>query len=137
MAADKYQDMAKLVNYRDLDLNFFRHPVTNDVSSVSDTEAIKRSVRQLLSFKRYEKPFHPEINAGVYDSFFDPMNSLQVEGLKDMIKALIHKHEKRVILNQVGINQNLDSNEIDVTLYFTVINLQTPLNFTVSLVRNR
>jgi len=129
--------MEKIINYRDLDLNFTRHPFSNDVSQFVDTEAVKKAVVNLLSLKRYEKPFHPEINSGIYDSFFDPMNPLQANALKDSISGILKRYEKRIILNNIGISQNYDGNDISITLVFSIINLQTPTNFTVTLVRNR
>jgi len=35
-------------NYRDIDLDFARNPVTNDVNVVEDVIAVKRSVRNLV-----------------------------------------------------------------------------------------
>ena len=34
--------------YVDLDLDFTSHPVTNDVVKITDVEAVKRSVRNLI-----------------------------------------------------------------------------------------
>ena len=47
--------------FKDLSLNFNQNPVTKDITKVTDVEAIKRSVRNLISINHYEKPFHPEI----------------------------------------------------------------------------
>lgn len=68
---------------------------------------------------------------------FEPMNILQVDKLKEAIKNLLNKYETRILVNDVSIKQNLDSNEINVYLYFTVINIQTPVSYTVKLLRNR
>ena len=46
--------------YVDLDLDFTRHPVTNDVVKIEDVDAVKRSVRNLINTNFYERPFHPE-----------------------------------------------------------------------------
>ena len=35
--------------YKDLDLNFGRNAVTNDVNKLTDVEAVKRSVRNLIN----------------------------------------------------------------------------------------
>ena len=39
--------------YKDLDLNFGRNPVTNDLSKVEDVDAVKRSVRNLVQTNFY------------------------------------------------------------------------------------
>ena len=57
--------------YVDLDLNFTRHPVTNDVVKIEDVDAVKRSVRNLVNTQFYERPFHPEMGCGVRDLLFE------------------------------------------------------------------
>ena len=51
--------------FKDLNLNFAPNLVTNDVSKLTDIEAIKRSVRNLVQLNHYEKPFHPEIGSNI------------------------------------------------------------------------
>ena len=45
--------------FSDLDLNFQRNPITKDVAMKLNEEAVKRSLKNLILLKRYEKPFHP------------------------------------------------------------------------------
>jgi len=52
-------------HYRDLDLFFTRTNNNNDVNRVEDVQAIKRSVRNLVLLNQYEKPFQPNIYAGL------------------------------------------------------------------------
>ena len=51
--------------YSDLDLNFGRNTVTSDVNKLTDVEAVKRSVRNLINTSHFERPFHPEIGSDV------------------------------------------------------------------------
>ena len=53
--------------YSDLDLFFSAKGVSKDISKVTDIQADKRSVRNLVLTNHYEKPFHPEIDSGVRD----------------------------------------------------------------------
>ena len=129
--------MQKIVNYRDLDLNFNRHPLTNDVTQLTESESVKRALRNLLSFKRYEKPFHPEINSGIYDSLFENVSSLQLDAMKTAVQLLVKKYEPRVILYDVVILPNLDGNSFSVTLTYSIVNIQTPVSFTFNIQRNR
>ena len=47
--------------YKDLDLDFGRNSTTNDVNKLTDVEAVKRSVRNLINTSHYDSPFHPEM----------------------------------------------------------------------------
>ncbi len=41
--------------YKDLDLNFGRNVVTGDVNKLTDVEAVKRSVRNLINTSHFER----------------------------------------------------------------------------------
>ncbi|SVB97382.1 uncharacterized protein METZ01_LOCUS250236, partial [marine metagenome] len=59
--------------YIDLDLFFQRMEPSNDVNTITDVQAVKRSVRNLVLLNPYEKPFHPEIGSGVRGMLFELM----------------------------------------------------------------
>ena len=123
--------------YRDLDLNFGKHPITNDVSQLTDIEAVKRSIRNLLQLKKYEKPFHPEINPGVGDLLFENPSSLTIDMLRERVSSVIRKYETRAKLIDVRVISALDSNSVAISIIFTVAPYQNPTTFNVNLVRNR
>ena len=56
--------------YKDLDLDFTRNVVTNDVVKIEDVNAVKRSVKNLIQTNHYERPFHPEIGCGIRELLF-------------------------------------------------------------------
>lgn len=129
--------MAKTVHYRDLDLNFSRHPISNDTAMLVETESVKRALRNLLRFKRFEKPFHPEIDSGIQDMLFELVSPLQINKLKDVIRELIAKYEPRVILHTLDIRSNLDDGDVQIDIKFTVINFQNVISFSLDLSRSR
>ena len=45
--------------YSDLDLFFGKKTSDNDINKVTDVQAVKRSIRNLVLLNHYEKPFHP------------------------------------------------------------------------------
>ena len=53
--------------YKDLNMSFTKNPATKDVARLTDVEAVKRSVRNLILTNRFERPFHPEIGSSVRD----------------------------------------------------------------------
>ena len=61
--------------YRDLDLFFTRRSRDSDVNVLTNIQAIKRSVRNLVLTNFYEKPFHPEIGSGVRGLLFEIDNN--------------------------------------------------------------
>ena len=112
--------------YRDLDL-FFSKKSNKDVNKVTDVEAVKRSVRNLVLTNFYEKPFHPEIGSGVRDMLFENMSPLTAVVLAKKVEDVIENFEPRARLIGVRALPNLDRNEYEVTIEFFVVNTPTEL----------
>ena len=124
--------------YSDLDLFFSAKGVSKDISKVTDIQAGKRSVRNLVLLNHYEKPFHPEIGSGVRDILFEPMTPITAHVLTRKIEDVIENFEPRVKLISVRAQPNLDRNEYEVTVEFYVINTPTELvDLTIMLERLR
>tara|TARA_B100000282_G_C31339128_1_gene312540 strand:- start:89 stop:517 length:429 start_codon:yes stop_codon:yes gene_type:complete len=112
--------------YRDLDL-FFRRKSDNDVNKVTDIEAVKRSVRNLILLNSYEKPFHPEIAGDVRALLFENMTPLTAAVIARKIQDVIENFEPRARLVGVNTTPNFDRNAYNVGVYFYVVNAPTEL----------
>ena len=124
--------------WKDLDLFFSRKLGSDDVNTLTDVTAVKRSVRNLILTNHYEKPFHPEIGSGVRDMLFEPMTPLTAHVLTRKIEDVIVNFEPRVRLIDVTAWPNLDRNEYECTISFFVVNTPTELvDLTVFLERLR
>ena len=124
--------------YTDLDLFFGKKDTSSDINMVTDIQAVKRSVRNLVLTNHYEKPFHPEIGSGVRDMLFEPMTPLTAHVLTRKIEDVIVNFEPRVRLIDVTAWPNLDRNEYECTVSFFVVNTPTEqIDLTVMLERLR
>ena len=113
--------------YRDLDLFFAKKQGSDDISKITDVEAVKRSVRNLVLLNYYEKPFNPEIGSDVRDLLFENMSPLTSVVLARAIEDVIENFEPRVRLINVRAFPNLDRNDYEVTIEFFVVNTPTEL----------
>ena len=107
--------------YKDLDLSFGRNVVTNDVNKLTDVEAVKRSVRNLINTSHFDRPFHPEIGSSVRSMLFEPMTPLTALNLQRKVQEVLINFEPRIKLVQIVSNPNIDSNSYDLRIYFYVI----------------
>ena len=112
---------------RDLDLYFGRTSGTKDISVVTDIQAIKRSIRQLVLLNQYEKPFHPEIYGGVISSLFEPMDPLTASVIATQIEEVVSQNEPRVNLMNVRALEDWERNSYEITVEFFVRNAPTEL----------
>ena len=124
--------------YTDLDLFFSKKISDSDISKVTDIQAVKRSVRNLILLNHYEKPFHPEIGSGVRDILFEPMTAITAIILNRKIEDNINNFEPRAKLISVRSIPDLDQNAYNVSIEFFVVNTPTELvDLTVMLERLR
>ena len=113
--------------YSDLDLFFSKNAGNTDINKITDVQAVKRSIRNLVLLNHYEKPFHPEIGSGVRDMLFELMTPVTAQILARKIQDVIENYEPRARLVGVRANPNLDRNEYNVTIEFYVVNAPTEL----------
>ena len=126
--AQSQNDISRNVRqYKDLDLFFGKTQGSADISKITDIEAVKGSVRNLVLTNFYEKPFHPEIGSGVRDILFENMTPVTSVVLAKKIEDVIENFEPRARLIGVRALPNLDRNEYEVTIEFFVVNTPTEL----------
>ena len=113
--------------YKDLNLNFGRHPVTKELNTLTDAAAVKRSVRNLVQYGYYEKPFHPEIGSNIRRTLFETLSPITAVMLSEQIENVIRTYEPRVELHRVDSIPNLDRNAYDVRIEFFIVNAPAEL----------
>jgi phage baseplate assembly protein W len=123
--------------YKDLDLDFTRHPVTNDVIKIEDVNAVKRSVRNLVNTQFYERPFHPELGCGVRDLLFENFTPMTGIFIRRKIEEVLVNYEPRANISSIAVNEDADRNGINVEVNFYVLNLPNPVSVTTTLQRIR
>jgi len=109
------------VRYSDLDLDFGRNSVTNDVNKLTNVESVKRSVRNLINTTHFDRPFHPEIGGDVRTLLFEPMTPLTALNIQRKVEEVLVNFEPRISLVQIAANPNPDANSYDLSIYFYVI----------------
>jgi hypothetical protein len=118
-------------------MDFVRNTVTNDVQTVDNVNAVKRSVRNLIQTNFYERPFQPELGCGIRELLFEPYSPLTAVFLKRKIAEVITNYEPRVNLESIALDDDPDRNRLKVDLYFYVVGVTQPVMVTTFLQRLR
>jgi phage baseplate assembly protein W len=124
-------------DFIDLNLDFARNIVTNDVVKIEGVDAVKRSVKNLIQTNFYERPFHPEIGCGVRELLFENFTPVTGIFIQRKVEEVITNYEPRARISSVTVNEQPDRNGIDVTVYFYVMNMPNPVSVTTVLQRIR
>ena len=123
--------------FKDIDLDFGRNVVTNDVNTVTDIIAIKRSVKNLIQTNFYERPFHPELGCGVRELLFENFTPITGVFIKRKIAEVLANYEPRITLNSIRLDDDQDNNRLVVDIYFYIVGIPGPQKVSTFLQRLR
>ena len=112
--------------FRDINLSFKRHPVTNDLVSIRDEDAIKRSVKNIIFTILGEKPFEPNFGSVINDALFDLDTNLNEIRIQDEITSSLKEYEPRISNIIVTVTVAPDTNEMNCTVQYDIVGLSTP-----------
>ena len=123
--------------YKDLNLDFSFNSATKDIQKITDVEAVKRSVRNLINLNHYEKPFHPEVGSNLRAMLFELMTPQMNHVISKQIQKLITNYEPRARLVQVATIPDFDRNAYNCKIFFYVVNQPEPVTVETFLERLR
>ena len=112
--------------FKDINLSFKRHPVTNDVVAIRDEDAIKRSVKNIIFTILGEKPFEPLFGSVINDALFDLSTNLSQVAVADEITSSLLNHEPRIADIDVTVTVAPDTNEMNCTVQYSIVGIPAP-----------
>ena len=113
----------KSKSFRDFSLTFEKNAVTNDVLSLKNEAAIKESVRNIILYNFYEKPFDPFFGGNIIGLLFEnstPTLSIEVE---NRIRTAVEVHEPRVTAVSVEVDFTEDQNELNCSVSYLILGI--------------
>ena len=113
--------------YYDLDLFFGKKISDNDINKITDVEAVKRSIRNLVQLNVYDKPFHPEVSGGVREMLFENMTPVVSSIIARQVEDVIDNFEPRARLVSVRALPDFDRNAYEIQVSFYVVNTPTEI----------
>ena len=113
--------------FKDISLSFTPHPITKDLTILKNENAIKKSVRNLVQTIPTERFFNSALGSEVRDSLFDFVDFGTASVIQDQILNTIENFEPRVDDVSVEVEPRPDTNEFEVTVFFTIVGQETPM----------
>ena len=112
--------------FKDISLSFKKHPVTRDILTLKNEDAIKRSVQNLVLIIRGEVFFNELLGTRISGSLFEFANSDYVDPMKTEIETVIKNFEPRVKNLNVDFNSFPDQNAVEVIINYEIVGLSAP-----------
>ena len=131
------QTFQRKSKYKDFDLNFTKHPLTNDLAVKKGVAAVNQSVKNLIQTAFYERPFQPTLGSQARSLLFETADAITISNMRRVIKEVIQNHEPRVRIKNIVIRDMTDSNAYGIELRYEMNDIKTDENLSIVLERLR
>lgn len=123
--------------YKDFDFNFGINPLTNDLATKTDINAINQSIRCLINTNFYERPFRPWIGSNIKRTLFEPADDISKQDVRDAVNETLNNYEKRIRVLQVLVVFQEELNSYSVQIEYEIKETGTTASYRVILKRLR
>ena len=110
-------------SFRDFSLTFEKNAVTNDILSLKNEAAIKESVKNIVLYNFYEKPFDPFFGGNIIGLLFENSTPTMVLEVKNRLEQSIEIHEPRVTAVSVKVQFEEDRNELNCKIQYLILGI--------------
>ena len=110
-------------SFRDFSLTFEKNAVTNDILSLKNEAAIKESVKNIVLYNFYEKPFDPFFGGNILGLLFENSTPTMVLEVKNRLEQSIEIHEPRVTAVSVVVQFEEDRNELNCKIQYLILGI--------------
>ena len=112
-------------SFRDFSLTFEKNAVTNDILAVKNEAAIKESVKNIVLYNFYEKPFDPFFGGNIIGLLFENSTPTMELEVKSRIERSIEIYEPRVTAVSVDVDFQADRNELNCEINYLILGIPT------------
>ena len=110
-------------SFRDFSLTFEKNAVTNDILSLKNEAAIKESVKNIVLYNFYEKPFDPFFGGNILGLLFENSTPTMVLEVKNRLEQSIEIHEPRVTAVSVVVQFEENRNELNCKIQYLILGI--------------
>ena len=113
-------------SFKDLSMSFKFNPLSGDLITLKNENAIARAVRNIVLTTPGEKFFDPDFGSSVSEILFENVDDITAISIEDEIKNCLANYEPRVELIDVNVDPNFDQNQFDVIISYRIIGVDIP-----------
>ena len=123
--------------YSDLDLSFRTHPITKDITRLTDDDAIKRSAKNLLMTNYFESYFNSSKGTPLRNLLFEDILPMTEITLKRAIELVLSQYEPRFVFHDIKITTQPTRHFVNITIFYSTKYKEDLQQFDVILKRTR
>lgn len=114
--------LPKSVVYKDFDIIFDRHPVTRKLNTLTNNDAVKRSLKNIILTNKFERAYSPNFGSDIKSRLFEQFDSNIADDIANDIEFAVANFEPRVQLIDVLVREVPEQHGITITIKFRARN---------------
>ena len=114
--------LPKSVVYKDFDIIFDRHPVTRKLNTLTNNDAVKRSLKNIILTNKFERAYSPNFGSDIKSRLFEQFDTNIADDIANDIEFAVSNYEPRVQLIDVLVKEAIEENGIEITIKFRAKN---------------
>ena len=113
--------MAATLSFKDINITFKKHPITDDLVVSKDASAIKQAIVNLLLTNKGERVFNPNYGSDIRRYLFEPLDYGSAALIKQEISQCISRYEPRIRVQKIYCNVDFDNNGYNVEMQYKIV----------------
>ena len=114
------------LSFRDVNITFKKHPVTDDVVVSKDNAAIKQAIVNLILTNKGERLFNPDYGSDIRSYLFEPLDYAIAGIIKKNMQLSLAKYEPRIRVTSIACIPNFEDNGLYVELTYEIRGTDVP-----------
>ncbi len=108
--------------FSDLNLTMPIHPNKKDITPLTDIDAVKAAVKNIVLTNFGEKLFMPRFGGNTTSYLFENVDEFTAIAIKNEIRDVVTQFERRITDLTIQVTNDIDTNSYHVTLGFKLAN---------------
>ena len=108
--------------FSDFITDFTPHPITGDIVRVTNTNAVKQSLKSLILTNLGERLFQPFVGSNISKALFEFNDTTTAQDIEFHIRQTITNNEPRVSIQMLTVNYDTTRDTVFITMTFFIIN---------------
>lgn len=133
----KRPDLIETDFYKDIDLTLTAHPKTRDLMLKINADAIKRSLRHIFMWRKWDIPFNPDYHNHIMDLLFELNTIFTQSSIRTRSEWLINNFEPRVTVKNIDVIPIQEDSGYEISIVYIIKEIRVEDNLNLYLKRVR
>lgn len=109
--------------FKDISFNFSINPITKDIVTLKNEEAIKQAVKNLVLTQVGERFFQPNLGTSTTSYLFELSTGFSENALIEEIETVLKENEPRILLSNISVDANPDLNRFECFVEYFIVGI--------------